>query len=131
MGKKKQKLFTYVEVDDRMPIQKLSIKDQIRVMIKNATKDDANELKADDASTIYALQLKADLLEFIHKSTEPIRNGKHSAVTMLVSNKFDPILYEVLDSPAVTSFYNVSVSSPEIDYDIPYMNEITLEVKTN
>ena len=125
----RKRLFTYVEVDDNTPIQNLSIKDQLRVILRDLTRDDAEELKADDAATVYELQLRANLLEFIRGSTELIRKGVHSSVTMSISSRFEPVLDEVLSSSAVSNFYDVSVRRPNIEYDIPYMIEVTLEVK--
>ena len=46
-----KKLFSFVEVDANTPIQKLSVLDQFRVLIKKMANDDAAELKADDAVT--------------------------------------------------------------------------------
>jgi hypothetical protein len=75
--------------------------------------------------------LKANLLEFIQRSTEPIRKGEHHSVIVLISSKFAPVLDEVLNSSHVASFYHVTVSKPDIDYDIPYTIEVKLEVRTD
>lgn len=130
MAKERQKLFSYVEIDDNTPIQKLKISDQIRALFKNAVDDDAQELKANDAATVYELQLKANLFEFISKSTVPIRQGNHKSVTMAISSKFNPVLDEVLNDSKISNFYDVTVLRPNIAYDIDYMLEVKLEVKT-
>lgn len=129
MNLKRQRLFTYVEVDDKTPIQKLSIKDQLRVLLKRLTYDEASELKSEDAVTINQMQLKADLLDFIQKATEPISKGEHKKVKLSVSNQFDPVLDEVLESKSIVSFYEVVVLRPDIEYDIPYFIHVILEVK--
>ena len=126
---KKKKLFSFVEVTDDTPIQKLSFMDQLRVMIKRLTNTDKEQLKAESAETVYELQLKANLLEFIQKATESVRRGEHHAVTMSISSKFQPVLADVLESPSITSYYVVTVVSPEVEYDIPYEIQVTLEVK--
>jgi hypothetical protein len=128
---KGKKLYTFVEVDDKTPIQKLSVSDQLRALLRRLTYNAANDLKAEDATTIYLLMLKANLLEFIQKSTEPIKRGEHSSVSLMLSSKFDPVLDEVLASPHVASFYNVTVNKPDIEYDIPYTIEVKLEVRTD
>ena len=46
-----KKLYSFVEVDDSTPIQKLKISDQLRVLLKHLTYDAANELKNDDIVT--------------------------------------------------------------------------------
>lgn len=127
---KRKKLFTYVEVDDNTPIQKLSIKDQLRVLVQRATYDDANELKALDAVTVNQLTLTANLLDFIHKATNPIREGRSHSVTMAISNVFDPVMDEVLNSSSIQNYYEVEVHRPDIDDDLPFFVKVRLEVKT-
>jgi len=127
---KGKKLFSFVEVDDNTPIQKLSLSDQLRVLIKKLTDDEKEQLRADDAETVYQLQLKANLLEFFHKATEKVRQGEHKSVTMAVSSKFLPVLDEVLESSSIATYYKVSTFKPEIEYDIDYFIRVTLEVKS-
>lgn len=128
---KKKKLFSYVEVDDNTPIQKLSVKDQLRVLLQRLTQSDSDELKSEDAVTIEQLTLKANLLDFISRATEPIRQGKHRKVTMSISSNFNPVLQEVLESSSIVSYYNIEVNRPDIMYDIPHMITVKLEVKTD
>jgi hypothetical protein len=120
-----------VEVDDRTPIQKLSVSDQLRVLLKRFTYDEANELKTEDAVTISQLQLRADLFDFIKKAVAPIVEAKHSSVQMEISNQFDPVLMDVLESKQIKNYYNVKVYRPKIEYDIPYSIIVILEVKRN
>ena len=127
---KGKKIFSFVEVDDSTPIQKLSLGEQLRVLIRRATNGDREQLKADDAETVYNLQLKANLLEFLYKATEKVRQGEHHSVTVSISSKFLPVLDDVLQSRSIASYYDVKVFKPEIEYDIDYYIEVTLEVKS-
>jgi hypothetical protein len=127
----RKKLYSFVEIDDKTPIQKLSIGDQLRALLQRLTHNDANDLKAEDATTIQLLRLKANLLQFIKKSTEPIRKGEHKSVVVLLSGKFNPVLDEVLASPQITSFYHVTMTKPDVEYNIPYTIEVKLEVRTD
>lgn len=127
---KATKLFTYTQVDDRTPIQKLSLGEQFRVLLRQLTHSTKNELATEDAVTHEYLTMRANLLDFINKSTKLIREGKHTSVTMSISNQFKPVLDEVLNSPQVTNFYNVEVSSPNVEYDILYFYKVRLEVKS-
>ena len=128
MGKEK-KLFTYTQIDDRTPIQKLSLSEQFRVLLRNLTHSEKNELATEDAVVKERLTMRANLLEFIKKATAPVREGKHKVVTVKISNQFDPVLEEVLNSPSVKNYYNVIVDRPNIDYDIIYFIKVRLEVK--
>lgn len=124
-----KKLFSFIEVDENTPIQKLSVADQMRVLVKKITADDSAELMAEDAVTMNMLQLKADLLGLLDEALEPIRKGKRRAVSISLSNEFDPVLDEVLNSPRISNYYYVSVQRPDIEYDIAYNIRLDLEVK--
>lgn len=127
---KGKKLFSFIAVDDNTPIQKLTFSEQLRVLVQRMTNESKEHLKADDAETVYQLQLKANLLEFLHKATEKVRQGEHHSVTVAVSSKFLPVLDDVLRSSSISTFYTYTVEKPEIEYDIEYFIEITLEVKS-
>lgn len=126
---KKRKLFSYIEVDDNTPIQKLGVMDQLRVLIRKMGQDDASELTAEDAVTQNLLQLKADLLQLLDDALEPIRMGKKYAVSLSISNEFDPVLDEVLKSSRIANYYDVTVTRPDIEYDITYNMRVDLVVK--
>lgn len=125
----KKKLFSFIDVDENTPIQKLSVMDQIRVIIKKMSHDDAEELRAEDAVTQNLLHLKADLLGFLDKSLEPLRQGKKRAVSLSIPNLYDPVLDEVLQSSKIANFYDVTVTRPDIEYDIKYNIRVDLVIK--
>ena len=125
-----KKLFSYIEVDENTPIQKLSVMDQIRVLIKKLTADDSAELLADNAVTLSMLRLKADLQAIVDEALEPIRKGKRYAVSISLPNEFDPVLDEVLKAPRISNYYFVEVLRPDIEYDIPYDIRLNLEVRS-
>ena len=124
-----KKLFSFIDVDENTPIQKLSVMDQVRVLLKKIMADDAAELAADNAVTISMLKLKADLMAILDEALEPIRKGKNFAVSIQIPNEFDPVLEEVLKSPRIDNYYTVTVERPDIEYDIPYNLRLNLEVK--
>lgn len=124
-----KKLFSFIEVDENTPIQKLSVMDQFRVLIKKMTADDAAELMAEDAVTLNLLRLKADLIGLLDEALEPIRQGERRAVSISLSNEFDPVLDEVINSPNISNYYYVDVTRPDIEYDIPYKIRLDLEVR--
>lgn len=124
-----RKLYTFVEVDDKTPVQKLSIADQLRVILKKITEDPANELANEDAVTRERLILKANLTEFLRKSVEPIKRGKRKEVVIEVSNMFDPVLDEVLKSKAIRNYYSVEIARPHVEYNIPLNILLRIKVK--
>jgi len=126
---KEKRLYSYVEVDDKTPVQKLGIADQLRVILKKLTEDPANELANEDAVTRERLILKANLTEFLRKSVEPMKKGKHKTVVIEVSNMFDPVLKEVLESKAITDYYHVEIARPHVEYDIPLNILLRVSIK--
>ena len=129
MARKSRKLYTYTKIDDRTPIQKLSLPEQFRVLLRQLTHSEKNDLETEDAVTHEYLVMRANLFDFIDRATKSIREGKHTSVTMAISNRFEPVLNEVLDSPRVKNFYNVTVKKPNIDYEILFFYRVRLEVK--
>lgn len=126
-----KKLYSFVEVDDSTPIQKLKISDQLRVLLKSLTYDPANELKNEDIVTQEYMTLKANLSEFLRKATEPIRRGNRREVIVNISTHFDPVFEDVIKSHEIADFYDVAVVRPKIEYDIPYDFMVRLRVKDN
>ncbi len=130
MAHKGKKLFSFLEVTDETPIQKLSVAEQFRLLVRRLSNSDAEQLKADSAETVYMLQLQANLREFLYKATAKVRNGDEKSVTMELSSKFLPVLDVVLNSPSIKPFYTWKVDKPEVDLDIEYFFTLTLEVKS-
>lgn len=124
-----KKLYSFIEVDDSTPIQKLKVWDQIRILLKKITYDPANELKSEDAVTMERMTLQANLSTFLRRATAPIRSGKRKEVIVNISNKFDPVWEDVINSPEIANFYTVSLVRPKIEYDIPYDFMVRLRVK--
>lgn len=124
-----KRLFRFIEVDDKTPIQKLSLSDQLRVLVKQFTYDPANELRNDDIVTTQYMRLKANLSEFLRKATEPLRSGEKKEVIVNVSTEFNPVFEDVLASHEIADFYYVSVVKPKIEYDIPYDYLVRLRIK--
>lgn len=126
-----KKLYSFVEVDDSTPIQKLKIMDQLRVLLKSLTYDPANDLHNEDIVTTEYLKLRANLSDFLRRATEPIRRGKKKEVIVNISTHFNPVFDEVINSPEIANFYDVSIVRPKIEYDIPYDFLVKLRVKEN
>lgn len=122
-------LYTFVEVDDSTPVQKLTIRDQFRVLLKSLTYDPANELKNEDIVTQEYMTLRANLTDFLRKATAPIRKGDKHEVIVNISTKFNPVFNDVMQSHEIADFYDVAIVTPKIEYDIPYDVMVRLRVK--
>ena len=119
----------YVEVTDNTPIQQLSAIDQIRVLLKKMTHDDAAELQAESAVTRHALELQADLSAILNKALDPLRRGQAKAVSLSLPSVYDSVLNDVFNNSKINEYYNTKITRPEVDYDIPYNFRLDVEVK--
>ena len=120
----------YVDVTDNTPIQKLSALDQIRVLLKKLTHDDAAELQAENAVTRHSLELQADLSEMLNKALDPLRRGQSSAVSVSLPSVYENVIDDVFNNSRINQYYNVKISKPSIEYDgVPYNFRLDLEVK--
>lgn len=137
----KEKVFSYVKDEDRVPIQKLSMVDQIFSVLRKLTFDASAELKREDLLTRESLKLKADLIGLVVGATESIRNGEHKSVHLSVSSKFESVIPEVLpetrnmkskdeETGLFAPFYNITIKRPALEYDVEHFIDIWLEVKT-
>lgn len=119
----------YVDVTDNTPIQQLSAIDQIRVLLKKMTHDDAAELQAENAVTRHSLELQADLSSILNKALDPLRRGQAKAVSLSLPSVYDSVLDDVFNNSKIKEYYNTKITRPEVDYDIPYNFRLDVEVK--
>jgi hypothetical protein len=125
-----KRLMEYVDITDNTPIQKLSALDQIRVLLKKMTHDDAAELQAENAVTRHSLELQADLSEILNKALDPLRRGQSSAVSVSLPSIYEKVLDDVFNNSRINQYYNTKISKPSVEYDgVPYNFRLDLEVK--
>lgn len=129
MSKRKEKILEFVELDQHTSIQKLPLKDQMRVFMKRLLYNERNELKRESVSSVDYLRKKANFTEFLTKATEPIREGKYTSVELSVSSKFEDVLMEVLYAPNIDNYYHIEVIKPQVKYNTDYFFTIKLQVK--
>lgn len=122
-------LYKFLDADDSVPLPKLKLSEQLRLLVRHLTYDAAKELEAEDLVTTEYLSRKADLLEFINKATESIKKGKHKNVTLSISSKFSDVLDDVIKSPQIQNYFIVSVARPRIEYDIPTDILLRIEIR--
>jgi len=125
-----KRLMEYVDVTDNTPIQKLSALDQIRVLLKKMTHDDAAELQAENAVTRHSLELQADLSEILNRALDPLRRGQSSAVSVSLPSIYEKVLDDVFNNSRINQYYSTKISKPSVEYDgVPYNFRLDLEVK--
>lgn len=128
---KEEVVFTYVVDDGRVPIQKLSLMDQFRVLIKKLFYDESSELKRIDVLTKEEMRLKTNLIQFLTKATEPIRSEGKNSVTFSLHSKFLKPLEEIQKDTASRfyKYYTFEVIKPRVEYDVEYHVKVKMTVK--
>ena len=127
----KKKLFSFIEVDDSTPVATLSPLDQLRIVAKQLTEDPELELQNEDFALSEVIKLKANLQDFLHKATAPIRKGQRKSVVVSIDSKFNPVINEVLHSQEIQNYYKVEIAKPKINYDIDYNIMVKLTVRNS
>lgn len=125
----KKKVFEYVELDQNTRVQKLPLKDQIRILFKRLLYNPEHELDVDDTVSEAYMTLKADLLEIFYRASEPLRKGMHKMVRMSISSEFKPVLEEVINMPRIKKHYRIHVSYPRTEYDVKFFYQVDMEVR--
>lgn len=127
--KVKERVYTYVELGQHVSIQKLSFLDQCRVIFKQLTNDDSKELRRHDILTTEYLKLRSNFIEFVDKSTDPIRRGTRRKVRFKVASEFDQVLDEVLNEPRYSKYYTIKIDRPYIPYKgLDHLITVEMEV---
>lgn len=125
-----EKVFSYIELTDDVPVQKLSIMEQIRLLMFRFLYDESKELQTETVLQHARLTLRSDCIKFLLKATEPIRQGRKKSVTINLSSKFDVVLNEALEHAKIAPYYKATIlSRPQPEYDIPFEIIFKLEAR--
>lgn len=128
MRKGFEKVYEYVVLNDNVPVQKLSLLDLLRTIVKELTKDISKQLDNDNIVNVELMTLQANLYDFLYKATDCIRKGEHYAVSVEIPSIYSPVLQDVINEDIFTKHYRVSVLKPDIEYDLPFNYTIVFEV---
>jgi len=129
-----KRLYKFVDVKADTPVYKLGVFDQLHVLLRQLTHDDADDLANEDIANQEILTLKANLKDFIDRATKQAREGKVHVVVVNVDSKFKPVLREVLTSKDITEYYYVRLRKPKVEYDgveLDYQVEFTVKEGSN
>lgn len=129
-----EKLYDYLKLEDTTDLTGLTFLEKVRAIYNswftNAGYSEARNAKNQEDITKAELTLQADLLMFIHKATQPIRDGLRHSVKLDIDSTFAPVLDSVLESQTVSRYYKSNIlSRPMPDIDIKYKIRISLEAK--
>lgn len=121
---------TRIKATESTTLAKLSIIDQIKLLISKFNNDDVAELKAQQSLSSTMLTMQASLERLFSTAVEGLEDGKHSSVTLSVSSKYIPYLDEVIDDKhGMGRFYSFQVFKKDLPINVEYMFTVRIERK--
>lgn len=112
---------SHIKVTEDTTVAKLSVFDQLKLLINKFNNDDVAELKAQEALSSIALTHKASLQRLFLGATKDFENGKHNSVTVSVSSEYIPYLDEVIDPKyGLGRYFDFVVHKHELPPSIKY-----------
>lgn len=126
---RKEIVYNYID-DERVPIQRLTVLDQIRTLIKKVTSSSDSHLKGNKALLDKVSELEANLNEFLEQATKRLRERKEGYVKMEIDSMFKPVFDKVITSSRWTNYYNIKVEKPKTNLDISFLYIVEMELKS-
>lgn len=119
-----------IKATENTTLAKLTIFDQIKMLLGRFNNDEVAELKAQEKLSIHALTMQASLEKLIRKSAENIDGVKHNSVTISVSSKYIPYMDDVIDEKkGLGRFYKFTVHKQNLPINVDYMFTMRVERK--
>ena len=111
-------------------LAKLSVFDQIKMILHNFATDDAMELNASEKLSKEMLKHTASLQRLIGTAAEGLE--KHDSVTLALASKYIPYLDAVIDkNDGLGRFYNVEIIKPKLPIALDYQFILKIEKKVD
>ena len=121
---------THIKPTESTTLAKLSILDQIKLMLSKFNNNDAAEIAALEKVSSTSLRMKSSLNKLISTATEGISDGTHNSSTLQLSSKYLPYLDEVIDEKyGLGRFYTFKVYKKDLPASIEYKFTMRIERK--
>lgn len=112
---------SHIKVTEDTTVAKLSVFDQLKLLINKFNNNDVAELKAQETLSSVALTHKASLQRLFLGATKDFENGKHDSVTVSVSSEYIPYLDEVINPKyGLGRYFDFIVHKHELPPSIKY-----------
>lgn len=119
---------THIKVTENTTVAKMSIIDQIKLLLRRFGNDDAAELNAAEKLSAVELRVKASLIRLFENAVEGFKDGKHSSVTLSVSSRYLPYLDEITDPVyGMGRYYDFVIHKKDLPPSVDY--KFIVEIK--
>jgi hypothetical protein len=126
------RLYSYIDTTDDTSLEDVGFVQKAIAIIfqwfKESGRESAERDKLENIVSEDLLTLQADLIQYIDKALEPIKQGKKRKVTLSIDSNFVPVLESSMEK--YKSTFNIDyVSWPKVDYKYNYQVIVSLEAK--
>lgn len=112
---------THIKVTENTTVAKMGIIDQVKLLLRKFSNDDAAELNAVEKLSASELRIKASLMRLFDTAVEGFETGQHTSVTLSVSSRYLPYLDEVIDDTyGMGRFYDFTVHKKDLPPTVEY-----------
>ena len=123
---------THIKPTESTTLAKLSVMDQIKLMLSKFSNNDADEIRSIEKASSEALKMKASLNKLISTATNSISDGTHTSATLQLSSKYLPYLYEVIDEKyGLGKYYTFKVFKKDLPASVNYKFTMKIERKVS
>jgi len=97
---------------------------------KTSGKEQYNKDRLENIVSEDLLVLQADLVSFINKALEPIKQGRKRKVILEIDSVFAPVLKNVTKSRKYKDYYDIEILKwPKVDYNIKYTIVVAMKAR--
>ena len=122
----------HIKATENTTVAKLSVIDQIKLLISKFNNNDAAELDAAEKLSNVSLKMRASLQRLFDTAAKEIESGKHTSVTLQVSSKYLPYLDDVIDKKkGMGRYYEFEVHKKDLPITVDYMFIVKIKRKVS
>ena len=123
---------THIKVTENTTVAKMGVLDQIKLLLRKLSNDDAAELNAVQKLSASELKIKASLMRLFETAVEGFDSGEHTSVTLSVASRYIPYLDEVIDPTyGMGRFYDFTVHKKDLPATVDYKFIVEIRKKVS
>lgn len=123
---------THVKATENTTLAKLSLLDQIKLLVSKFSNDDVAELDAAEKLSTVSLKMRASLERLFLTACEGFKTGEHTSVTLQVSSKYIPYLDDVInENTGLGRYYDFEVIKRDLPINVDYMFIVKIRKRVN
>ncbi len=121
---------THIKPTENTTLVKLSIPDQLKLLIRKFTNSDVAELEANEKLSRNELKMKASLTKLFTAAKDQMKERGKDSVTLSVSSDYLPYIDEIVDETyGMGRYYTFHVYKKDLPLTVKYKFVVIMERK--